>query len=62
VGYSAELSSAQLHRTDDTQGVTNFIYENLSAIVADHLKQFLDLRHETCPNVSKDRSLSKRAM
>jgi len=49
VGYSAEALSAQLHLMDDTQGVTNFIYEDLSAIVADHLKQFLDFRHKTCP-------------
>jgi len=38
---------------EDTQGVTNFIYEDLPAIVADHLEQFLDLRHETCPQISR---------
>jgi len=49
VDYSAELLSAQLHQMEDTQGVTNFIYKDLSAIVADHFKQFLDLRHEPLP-------------
>lgn len=32
--------------------MTNFIYQQLPAVMADHLEQFLDLRHKACNGIS----------